>query len=116
MFEVARDPMLNISGIILLLLVGLGREEVVEVEGALGVVVDVGHRPPDAVRQDAGALDVVGAAQDAPDAGGDGEQGARQGYEDGRRSPGLDDSLPDELRVLGSGLPVGAIGLVKHHE
>ena len=95
---------------------GLRREQIVEVEGSFGVIVDVCDRPPDAVGQYAGPLDVVGAAQDAPDAGGDGEQGARQGYEDGRRSPGLDDSLPDELRVLGSGLPVGAIGLVKHHE
>ena len=105
MFEVARDPMLTISCLLLLLLVGLGREEVVEVEGALGVVVDVGHRPPDAVRQDAGALDVVGAAQDAPDAGGDREQGARQGEEDGRGRPRLDDGPPDELRVLIPMLP-----------
>ena len=98
------------------LLLGLGREQVVEVEGALGVVVDVGDRPPDAVGQNSRPLDVVSAVQDAPDAGGDGEQGARQRYEDGRRSPGLDDGLPDELRVLGSELPVGAIGLVKHHD
>ena len=52
----------------------LGGEQVVEVEGALGVVVDVGDGPPDAVGQDAGTFDVVGAVQDAPDSGSHGQQ------------------------------------------
>ena len=86
---------------------GLRREQIVEVEGSLGVIVDVGDRPPDAVGQNAGSLHVVAAVQYAPDTGGDGHKGARQGYEHGRRCPGLDDGLPNELRVLDSGLSVG---------
>ena len=82
---------------------GLRREQIVEVEGSLGVIVDVCDRPPDAVGQYAGPLDVVGAVQDAPDAGGNGQYRTSQGYENGRRCPGLDNGLPNELRVLDSG-------------